>query len=199
MDKPTLPAAAKFVDEVRTLFASGLEGAALWNRIEEKMRPLLADDGLKRAAEAWPATVESAPTVRNLQFYEDPDYGFTMAATVRQPDVITNLHDHGDKWTLYGLITGTETMHRFERTDGGDPDEGPAALKNLGAHEIGPGDIDVVPPGSIHQEHAGKTQSIALIVREAKSGTFIQHRYNADTGEDICHNGPGLMPMALNG
>jgi predicted metal-dependent enzyme (double-stranded beta helix superfamily) len=199
MKKPSLPAAAGFVDDVRGLFASDLRGEPLWHKIKERMLPLLADPMLREASQSWPATVETAPTVRNLLFYEDPEYGFVLNATVRKPNLVTNVHDHGDKWTLYGLITGHETMHRFERIDCGDKDTGPAIIRKLGAHQMGPGDIDVVPPGSIHQEHAGDTQSIAFIVREARGGTFTQHHYDLETGAVTCNKGPGLIPMELNG
>ncbi|MEC9078154.1 MAG: hypothetical protein VX696_04150, partial [Pseudomonadota bacterium] len=116
-EKPNLPAAALFVDCVRALFKTGLEGELLWTKIKEVMAPLLEDQGLRSAANCWPATVEAAPSVKNLLFYEDPDFGFVLNATVRKPNLLTNIHDHGDKWTLYGLITGNEIMHRYKRTD----------------------------------------------------------------------------------
>ena len=143
MNTPTLPAARRFLDQVRALHAEDLEEAALWGRIEDAMGPLLADPGLRESTNNWPATVESAPTVGNLLFYEDPDYGFVFNATVRQPHVISIVHDHGAVWTLYGLIKGHETMYRYERTDDGPADRGPATLELLGSHDIGPGDIDV--------------------------------------------------------
>ena len=118
MEKPTLPAARQLADDIRALYAKGLEENELWRQIEVAMRKLLADPALKERAQAWPATVESAPTVRNLLFYEDPDYGFVFNATVRKPHVITNVHDHGNVWTLYGMIEGRETMYRYERKDG---------------------------------------------------------------------------------
>ena len=196
-EKPNLPAAALFVDCVRALFKTGLEGELLWTKIKEVMAPLLEDQGLRSAANSWPATVEAAPSVKNLLFYEDPDFGFVLNATVRKPNLLTNIHDHGDKWTLYGLITGNEIMHRYKRTDGGDPDRGPAVIKKLGSHKMAPGDIDVVPPGAIHQEQAGPAQSIAFIVREAKGGTFTQHHFKLETGEVTCNTGPGLIPRSL--
>ena len=196
-EKPNLPAAALFVDCVRALFESGLEGEILWTKIKEVMAPLLADQGLRSATKSWPATVEAAPSVKNLLFYEDPDFGFVLNATVRKPNLLTNIHDHGNKWTLYGLITGNEIMHRYKRTDGGDADRGPAVIKKLGSYKMAPGDIDVVPPGAIHQEQAGSAQSIAFIVREAKGGTFTQHHFKLETGEVTCHDGPGLIPRTL--
>lgn len=198
MNKPGLPAARRFVDDVRALYAQDLEETELWRRIREAMKPLLADPGLKASAKNWPATIEGAPTIKNLFFYEDPDYGFTFQATVRRPNLVTNVHDHGDVWTLYGLIEGHETMYRYERTDGGDRDIGPATLRLVARDPLGPGDIDSVPPGHIHQEHAGPTQSIAFIVRAQRSGTFKQHWYEPDTGNVIVTDGPALIPFALN-
>ena len=197
MTRPNLPAAARLVEEIRALYADRLDERELWSRIEQALRRLLADPDLKQAAQAWPATVESAPTVRNLLFYEDPDYGFVFNATVRQPNVITNVHDHGDVWTLYGLIEGRETMLRYERTDGGARDKGPAKLQFVSKASIGPGDVDIVPPGGIHQEHAGPVCSISFIVRARRPGTFQQRYYDPDTGAVTVNYGPQQMPMAL--
>jgi predicted metal-dependent enzyme (double-stranded beta helix superfamily) len=197
MEKPALPAAQQLVHEIRALYAKGLEETELWDQIALAMRKLLADPALKECAKGWPATVESAPTVRNLLFYEDPDYGFVFNATVRKPHVVTNVHDHGNVWTLYGLIEGSETMYRYERTDGGPPDIGPAKLELVGRHSIGPGDIDVVPPGKIHQEHAGQGRSIAFIVRARRPGTYPQHYYDLQTGAVSVTNGPQQIIQAL--
>jgi predicted metal-dependent enzyme (double-stranded beta helix superfamily) len=194
---PGLPAAKALIARIRALHAERLADAALWARIEQAMRPLLADPGLKARAQDWPATVEGAPTVGNLLFYEDPDYGFAFNATVRRPNLVSNVHDHGNVWTLYGLIEGSETMYRYERTDGGPPDTGPATLEFAGRTELGPGDIDVVPPGKIHQEHAGAVRSIAFIVRAKRPGTFPQHYYDLQTGAVRVTNGPVQIPYAL--
>ena len=198
VNKPGLPAARRFVDEVRALYAEGLEPEVLWQAIREAMGPLLADRGLKESSRHWPLTVEGQPRVRNLLFYEDPDYGFVLNATVRKAGVITNVHDHGDVWTLYGLIEGHETMYRYERTDGNPRDEGPAVLQPAGRYEIGPGDVDVVPPGNIHQEHAGAVASTAFIVRARRAGTFKQRHFNAETGAVTLNDGPDLVPFALD-
>ena len=196
-DKPTLPAAGKFVNDIRALYAQGLDQETLWAGIKDAMAPLLADPGLKQSSKTWPLTVEDAPKVKNLLFYEDPDYGFVFNATVRKAHSVTSIHDHGDIWTLYGIIEGNETMNRFDRTDDGARDEGPAILKQVGTGQIGPGDIDAVPPGKIHQEQGGATNSMAFIVRARKAGTFKQHSYNAETGEVNVNNGPALIPYAL--
>lgn len=197
MEKPSLQVVQRLIDEIRKLYASGMPGTDLWTAIEGELRKVLPDPGLRAAAQSWPATVESAPTVRNLLFYEDPDYGFVFNATVRQPHVITNIHDHGNVWTLYGLIEGRETMYRYERIDGGPADEGPAHLILSGQHMIGPGDIDIVPPGKIHQEHAGTERSIAFIVRAQRPGTFPQHSYDLATGAVSVYQGPQQIIHAL--
>ena len=143
-------------DLIRAIYASEPDIDARWAKIREKMKPFLADPGLKASVKAWPLTVDGRPIVGNLFFYEDPDYGFVFNATVRKPKLLTNVHDHGDVWTLYGLIEGHEGMLRYERTDGGERTQGPATLKLLGRSTMGPGDIDAVPPGMIHQEEGGE-------------------------------------------
>ena len=197
MDKPTLPSAEKFVDEIRALYSQNLDPDMLWSGVKEAMKPLLADPELKKSSKTWPLTVEGAPKVKNLLFYEDPDYGFVFNATVRKANSVTSVHDHGDVWTLYGIIEGHETMYRYERTDLGSRHKGPATLEALGSKEIGPGDIDTVPPGAIHQEHGGPTDSMAFIVRAQKAGTFKQHTYDVRTGEVKTIDGPTLIPYPL--
>lgn len=197
MEEPTLPAARSLIGEIRALYAKRFEATELWQEIELAMRKLLADPALKARAQEWPATVESAPTVRNLLFYEDRDYGFVFNATVRQPNVISNVHDHGDVWTLYGLIEGQETILRYERVDEATTDAQAAKLKLVGRKMLGAGDIDVVPPGKIHQEHAGPGRSIAFIIRAKRPGTFKQHYYDPDTSEVSVTNGPEQVEHGL--
>lgn len=197
MTMPTLPAAERFVREVRAIYAAEADETRRWAQIRDAMEPLLADPGLKASIKTWPSTVEGKPAVGNLLFYEDPDYGFVLNATVRKPNIVTSVHDHGDVWTLYGLIEGSETMLRYERTDGGARDKGPAALKLVGKHAIGPGAIDVVPPGMIHQEHAGPAPSVAFIVRAKRPGTFPQYFYDPDTGDVTPTSGPTQIPFTL--
>ena len=197
MNKPLLPSGRKFVDEVRKLYSQNLDEKFMWTKIKENMIPLLRDPELKESSQNWPLTVEDVPKVKNLLFYEDPDYGFVLNATVRKANSVTSVHDHGDIWTLYGLISGHETMYRYERTDNGRRDEGPATLKQVSCHKIGPGDVDAVPPGKIHQEHGGAENSMAFIIRAQKAGTFKQRTYNVETGAVNMNNGPTLIPYEL--
>ena len=199
MTRPMLPAVEKFVVEMRKLCEAELEESTLWEKSRELLADLIADPGLKAHARNWPVTGYNPETnkVSNLLFYEDPDYGFVFNATVRKANSVTSVHDHGDVWTLYGIIEGHETMYRYERTDLGSRHKGPATLEALGSKEIGPGDIDTVPPGAIHQEHGGPTDSMAFIVRAQKAGTFKQHTYDVRTGEVKTNDGPTLIPYPL--
>ena len=197
MNKPLLPSGRIFVDEVRKLYSQNLDKKFMWTKIKENMIPLLRDPELKESSQNWPLTVEDVPKVKNLLFYEDPDYGFVLNATVRKANSVTSVHDHGDIWTLYGLISGHETMYRYERTDNGRRNEGPATLKQVSCQKIGPGDVDAVPPGKIHQEHGGAENSMAFIIRAQKAGTFKQRTYNIENGAVNMNNGPTLIPYEL--
>ena len=197
MNKPLLPSGRIFVDEVRKLYSQNLDKKFMWTKIKENMIPLVRDPELKESSQNWPLTVEDVPKVKNLLFYEDPDYGFVLNATVRKANSVTSVHDHGDIWTLYGLISGHETMYRYERTDNGRRNEGPATLKQVSCQKIGPGDVDAVPPGKIHQEHGGAENSMAFIIRAQKAGTFKQRTYNIENGAVNMNNGPTLIPYEL--
>jgi predicted metal-dependent enzyme (double-stranded beta helix superfamily) len=197
MEKPTLPAAQSLINEIRALYAKQLEPIELWQKIEVAMRKLLVDPTLKARAQEWPTTVESAPTVRNLLLYEDPNYGFVFNATVRQSNVISNIHDHGDVWTLYGLIDGQETILHYDRVDETATEAGSGKLKLVGRYLLGPGEVDVVPPGKIHQEYAGPQRSVSFIIRAKRPGTFKQHYYNLETGACSDTDGPQQVKYSL--
>lgn len=191
MTEPRLPAARRLIEEIRANYADEEDETARWRAIETRMKPFLADPDLIARAATWPQTVESAPQVGNLLFYEDPDLGFVFNATVRKPNLVTNIHDHGPVWTLYGLIEGRETLHHYARTDEG-------GLKHLDQKRLGPGEIDAVPPGHIHQEHAGPAQSVAFIIRARRPGTFDQQQYDPETGAVTVTRGPVQIPHALD-
>lgn len=189
--------AQRFVDAVRTLFADGLEEKVLWDRIGDELRVLLADPDLQAHTKTWPDTKKGDGPPSNLLFYEDPDYGFVLNALVKGPGAVTNVHDHGPSWTLYGVLEGGEHIERYKRIDGNPVDMGPATLDPDGAFDVTPGYIDVVPPWQIHQEINGDHRTIGFIVRSQRSGTFRQFRYQPDTGDVTEYGGPTQIPFAL--
>jgi predicted metal-dependent enzyme (double-stranded beta helix superfamily) len=195
MEMPTLPAARRLAQEIRALCAKDLQEAERWQHIAAAMRAVLADPVLRQRAQSWPTTVEGASMIGNLLLYEDPDYGFVFNATVRRPNSISTVHDHGGVWTLYGLIEGYETIFRYERADTGSPTTD--RLDLVSRRRLDPGDIDIVPPGKIHQEHAGDQRSIAFIVRGSRPGTFPQYQYDLTTGAVTASQGPAQIAEPL--
>ncbi|MDA1325322.1 MAG: hypothetical protein O3C34_11290 [Proteobacteria bacterium] len=190
--------ARQFVDQVRALFADGLEESVLWGRIGEELRTLLAAPELRAHTGTWPDTKVGNGPPSNLLFYEDPDYGFVMNALVKSPGSVTFVHDHGLSWTLYGVLAGGEHIERYTRTDDNPVDTGPAELKHVDAFDVSPGFVDVVPPWQIHQEMNGADRTIGFIVRSRRSGTFPQYRYNRESGEIMKSGGPTQIPFALS-
>lgn len=197
MKDPMIGPARNFVERTRALFAAGLEETEMWERISEELRTLLAAPELQAHTAGWPDTKTGDRAAANLLFYEDPDYGFVMNALVKSPGAVTQVHDHGPSWTLYGVLEGGEHIERYRRTDDRPVETGPAELAHEGAFDVTPGYIDVVPPWQIHQERNGDHRTIGFIVRSRRSGTFPQFRYDVATGGVSRHGGPAQIPFAL--
>jgi predicted metal-dependent enzyme (double-stranded beta helix superfamily) len=187
-----LPAAEKFVAEMRQACASGLDGRARWERCRELLQELLADPEMKRHAQSWPVGGYDGKKVDNLLFYEDPDYGFVVNALIKPPGGRAMVHDHGPSWTIYGVLEGCERIVRYEATQQAD---GSVALAETDARFCEPGDVDVVAPREIHSEFAGERKSIAVIVRSQRSGTFDQLSYEG--GRPTTMRGPNQVPFEL--
>ena len=198
MPAKTLPEPVQnFVDTIRGHFADGKEEAELWQSVSEDLKTLLANPSLIQQSKSWPDTKQGDGPPSNLLFYEDPKYGFVFNALVKGPNSVTNVHDHGPSWTLYGVLDGGEHIQRFSRVDDNPAETGPAELKLNGEFDVTPGYIDVVPPWEIHQETNGDHRTIGFIVRSQKSGTFKQFRYNPENGRIAIYNGPTQIPFSL--
>ena len=189
-----LPAVEKFVAEMRTACAAGLEGEARWRRCAGLLSELLEDPELKAHAQNWPVGGYDGRKVDNLLFYEDPDYGFALNGLIKNPGGRAMIHDHGPSWTVYGLLEGRERIVRFGAVTDKD---GTKRLEETMSMECGPGDVDIVPPHEIHSEYAGDRKTIAFIVRSQRTGTFGQKGYeNGVDGEPV--SGPNQVPYALS-
>ena len=198
MPANTLPETIQnFVEAIRGHFADGKEGADLWKCVSEDLKTLLANPSLIQQSKSWPDTKQGDGPPSNLLFYEDPDHGFVLNALVKGPNSVTNVHDHGPSWTLYGVLDGGEHIQRFSRVDDNPTESGPAELKLNGEFDVKPGYIDLVPPWEIHQETNGDHRTIGFIVRSQKSGTFKQFRYNSENGSIATYNGPTQIPFNL--
>jgi predicted metal-dependent enzyme (double-stranded beta helix superfamily) len=188
-----LPAAEKFVAEMRKACADGLTGRARWERCRELLKALIADPALKTHAQTWPIGGFDGKKVDNLLFYEDPDYGFVMNALIKRPGGRAMIHDHGPAWTIYGVVEGRERIVRYAAADKGD---GTVELKETDAKFCDPGDVDIVGPREIHSEFAGERKSIAFIVRSQRSGTFDQLSYEGGRPSNM--RGPNQVPFDLS-
>ncbi|MGB0632165.1 MAG: hypothetical protein ACPGRZ_15855 [Alphaproteobacteria bacterium] len=199
-----LPALETFIAEFRALYAEDLDDLERFEKGRPLLETLLADPDLKQRAETWPSRNDPAKGhYENLLFYEDPDYGFVLNALIKQPGEATPIHDHGDVLTVYGVLSGGETVKRYRRVDkgagqGGDPgaDEG-IELELIGEHRVSPGYIDFVPPGDIHVEHNGPHRTIGLILRNGNVGKNLQSWYDEAAGTRIRRYGPSQVAHEL--
>ena len=193
-----LPAVQDFIDTLRTLYAEEPDVAQRWEKVRPHLGRLLQDPALREHSKTWPSRNDPAKGhYENLLFYEDPDHGFVINALIKQAGEGTPVHDHGETWTLYGVLEGGETVHRYRRTDD-DSDPGRASLEREGEHNVKPGYIDFVPPGAVHAEYNGPTRTIGIIVRSGNVGKNKQNWYDAEAGTRTQHFGPKQVPYELS-
>jgi predicted metal-dependent enzyme (double-stranded beta helix superfamily) len=191
-----------FISELRTLYAEPIDDLTRFERARPALQKLLEDPELKARAETWPSrTNPDAGYYENLLFYEDPEYGFVINALIKEPGDETPIHDHGDVLTVYGVLTGGETVKRYRRVENGAGPNGEdenIELELLGDHEVSPGYIDFVPPGDIHVEHNGPDRTVGIIVRNGNVGKNLQSWYDAEAGTRKRRYGPTQVPHTLD-
>ena len=107
--KPMLPAVEKFVAGMRDVCAR-IEGDGKWGRCRDLLAEMLKDPALQRHAGDWPVGGFDGKKVDNLLFYEDPDYGFVINGLIKNPGGLAVPHDHGQAWTVYGVLAGAERI-----------------------------------------------------------------------------------------
>lgn len=178
-----------FVAEMRALWREDLAEVERWRRVAELLPTLLDAPALRESAKTWPAAPEGHPRPQNLLFYEDPDYGFVVNGLIKRPGDKTWVHDHAHTWTVYSVLEGEERVVRYRRSATGIAEDGD--------YHVRPGFIDIVPPRMIHAEFAGPARTVAVIVRSAKVGDFMQGRFDPATGAESEAPGPEQVPYAL--
>ncbi len=189
----TLPALQTFIDDIRSIWAEESDNASRMRKAKPVMEALLQDKMLQRMSEDWPSTEGR----KNLLLYVDPDYEFAINAVVRTPDRKGSIHDHGPVWVMYGVLTGTEDLERYDRIDdGSDPEFAQLKLASVGKGLTGK--VDIVPPLDIHSEKGGPTRSTAIILRSARLGEIIQGQYDAASNKVRRGPGPTQIPFELN-
>jgi predicted metal-dependent enzyme (double-stranded beta helix superfamily) len=189
-----LPSFAKFIDDVRTIWAELPDDESRMKRAHELMEAnLLPDPALLDHSKNWPSTEGR----KNLLFYTDPDYGFVINGVVREPGRSGSAHDHADAWVLYGLLDGVETLERFDLTEDRRK-EGYAKIALSSANQGKAGKADLVGPYDIHAEQGSDIRSVAVILRSRiLVGKVLQGRYDRDTNKYSKGSGPQQIPYDL--
>ena len=108
-----LPVFEKFIQQLRAVWGELSDMEARMKRGQKLLEELVKDPSLREASKNWPSTEGR----KNLLFYEDPDYNFTINGVVRMPGRKGSIHDHAHAWTAYGVLDGTESLERFRRVD----------------------------------------------------------------------------------
>ncbi|MBI77020.1 MAG: hypothetical protein CMM53_04455 [Rhodospirillaceae bacterium] len=194
MDKNTLPAFKKFVNDLRKIWSENTDDGDRMKRAHLLMEnELLVDPALREHCKNWPSTEGR----KNLLFYTDPNYGFVINGVVRVPGRTGSVHDHADGWVLYGLLDGTESLERFRAVESRKED-GYVKVELVSDTKGEAGKADLVPPYDIHAEQGSKVRSVAVILRSrVLVGEVMQGRYNRDTGEYYEGSGPEQIPYQL--
>jgi hypothetical protein len=178
-----------------------------WTQAAVSMRKLLADAELREHARSWPtspALLGLQGKHANLLFYEDPDHGFVLNGLIKPAGARTTIHDHGRSFTLYGVITGAESVVRYAVSDavalGNDSEPGLLSRAKVILTEesdVGRGHIDYIRPWEVHAEVNGTASTAALILRSQRSGTFVQNIFDAASGAVEQYHGPRQINYAL--
>ncbi|HTH95888.1 MAG TPA: hypothetical protein VL574_00650 [Stellaceae bacterium] len=182
------PAFQHFIDGLRDIWAKETETNARMESALPLLRDVVNDPQMQEISAGWPSTEGR----KNLLFYVDPEYGFAINGVVRVPGRTGSVHDHGNVWVAYGVMTGSESLERYTRLDDGSKPDW-AEIKLLSVTKGSSGKVDLVPPYDIHAEQGGPTRSTAIILRSERLGDLPQNMFDLETG--LVKNGPGATQI----
>jgi predicted metal-dependent enzyme (double-stranded beta helix superfamily) len=189
-----LPVFENFIAQLRAIWEADADNRRRMEKAKPLMEALVKDPNLKAHSAGWPST----EGYKNLVLYVDPQYEFVINAVVRMPGRLGGVHDHADAWVLYGVLDGTESLERYERTDDGSR-PGYAEVKLASVTTGTQGKVDLVAPHAIHAEQGGPTRSVAIILRSQRlgEGTILQRTYDPKAKTVIERFGPTQVPYGL--
>lgn len=193
MDAPRLPVFQTFIDQLRDIWAHETDTQRRMEKAMPHLSELLKDEDLQKRSETWPSTEGR----KNLLIYVDPDYGFAINGVVRIPGRRGSVHDHACAWVVYGVLTGTESLERYERIDDGKSTER-ADVRLTSVSEGSTGKVDIVAPWAIHAEQGGPTRSTAVILRSERMGDITQNQFDLETAAIRPGPGPTQIPFNLS-
>jgi predicted metal-dependent enzyme (double-stranded beta helix superfamily) len=181
---------ARFITDVRTVWAAEADTERRINKTRPLLEGLVSNEVIQAKTREWPSTEGRG----NLLLYTDKDYGFVVNAVVRDPHRKGNVHDHAQAWVLYGVVEGSEFLERYERLDDGSR-PGFAEIRQTSVTTGRAGLVDVVAPLAIHAEQGGPTRSVAIIFRsEVLVGRVMQHGYDLKAKTVTERSGPPQIP-----
>lgn len=123
---------------------------------------------------------------KSFAAYVDPQRHFIVHCSVHRPGHLTEAHDHGEAWAVYGVVRGHSRYRRFRRDD--DVAPGRAALVCERDAVLVPGQTDVVRPGHVHligNETAEPAWNV--VVRPRPIEEVWRRRYDLHSGAYAIH------------
>ena len=140
------PAVARFVDALRAARDAGGDERAMLSRVA----PLCA--ALAAQRHEWLHPAMCAPDAEQgfglHVLHEESDHALAVFVVTWLPGRSTAPHDHGT-WAVIAGLEGTERNALWERLDDRTR-PGHADVRRTGERTVGPGELILLPSGSIH-------------------------------------------------
>lgn len=173
-----------FVAELGAALSSALPEAA---RLEAGARALARLLANPRALDAFRPALAHGRGPWTL--YTDPAHGFVVTLLLKPHGGTTPVHHHGEAWTLYGIVEGVETIHRYERVDGAPP-------RHVADHVRRAGEVEIEPAFAIHNETTSSGQdTLALAVRGCDLAATDHEWFDLATGQVTRGRGQPGRPL----
>lgn len=179
-----LPALAGAVSDV---LDAGGSLDVVTGRIASELSQVISGPGLEELF---------AGAQKSYRAFADPQRHFIVHCSVHHPGHLTEAHDHGEAWAVYGVVRGVSRYRRFSRQPDAAP--GTAALDCVRDEELVPGEVDVVSPGEVHLI-GNETGEMALnvVIRPRPIEDVWRRRFDLSTGAYVIH--PGSLPSTARG
>lgn len=169
----------EFVADVRGSIEQASTMAELLRQVKEHLWRLVSSPGWLERDHGLPVQGD----YRSRVLYRDPDYLFTVTASIQKPGHHTPPHDHGEAWAAYGVYRNTVQMSRYERLDDGSV-PGRAEIHLAERYLAKPGHVDTIPPFGIHEiENVTDELSIAVVIRSRHLGEIWRNCFSPERNE----------------
>jgi len=128
---------------------------------------------------------------KSFAAFADPQRHFIVHCSVHRPGHLTEAHDHGEAWAVYGVVRGRSRYRRYRRDE--DVARGRAGLVGERDAELLPGQTDIVQPGHVHLIANETVEPVwNLVVRPRPIEEIWRRRYDLSSGTYEIH--PNSLP-----